>query len=78
MIQQLIVTTENPEYNGTTLGVKFTDGKAVVTPQTPNRYKWPLEILAKKFQTELDGYEVQVIEEEAPPAPPPSGKKLRE
>jgi hypothetical protein len=61
-ITQLIITTPlNPAYSGTTFGVKFEEGQALLTERAkPNRYGHTLESLAGLFRA-TPGYQVEAI-----------------
>lgn len=57
---ELVITTPNaPTYAGTTFGVRFHEGHALINRSTPNRFGWTLEQLGAKFDTELIGYHVE-------------------
>ena len=58
----LIITAMYPTYNGTTFGVKFEDGRAVLNEHS-NRTRWgySLEQLAEKLRVDLPGYGVEFI-----------------
>jgi hypothetical protein len=62
----LIITTDNPKYNGVTFGVKFEEGRAALNEYSaPNRWNFTLEQLRLKFKTDLPGYTVEWIEDAA-------------
>lgn len=65
MAKTLIITTpSNPEYGGETLGVKFSEGQAIVSPHgKPHKLGYTIEQLDQKFRTELQGYETQIIDD---------------
>jgi hypothetical protein len=86
----LIITAHHNTYNGTTFGVKFEAGRAVLNEHSnPNRFGYTLEQLCQKFSVDLPGYSAEWIgdplpEQVAPSAPAqpsalkhltPAGKK---
>lgn len=62
-IEALVISTPgNPAYEGTTYGVKFTEGRADVTQHAaPNRWGYSLTQLADLFSRAVDGYQVEII-----------------
>jgi hypothetical protein len=72
LYQILITTPLNPDYDGTTYGVKFHEGQAMLNAEhsRPNPLGYSLETLADKFEREVDGYTVQrFYEGQEAPAP---------
>lgn len=63
-LSQLIITTPlNPAYAGTTFGIPFRDGQAIVSAfGKPNKHGYSLNELALKFRTDVEGYDVQALD----------------
>ncbi len=63
---QYLVTVPNPKYNEKTFGIRFNDGKAVLSDVTLDpKIGLTLEELAQKFAADF-GYTVTPIEEAKP------------
>jgi hypothetical protein len=74
-MRTLVITTDNPNYDGKTFGVQFSNGQAVVSEAVPNKLGHSLDTLAHKFQHEMIGYQAEFVEDEKPQA---TGKKVKE
>jgi len=58
----LIITATHNTYNGSTFGVKFEEGRAVLNEHSnANRFGYSLEQLKKLFTTDLPGYTVEFL-----------------
>jgi hypothetical protein len=72
----LIITATHKTYNGSTFGVKFEEGRAVLNEHSnANRFGYSLEQLKKLFTTDLPGYSVEWIGD---PEPEPVFKNIEE
>lgn len=64
-MQSYLVKVPNPKYSRTVLGVKFANGRAVLTDQTINKkYGRTVEEIAEAMQKEY-GYEVTPLNDNA-------------
>lgn len=54
-----IITSKNPNYNGDTYGIRFSNGKALLNEETIDPVlKFSVEELVGRFQRDLNGYTV--------------------